>query len=225
MSFYQLRGVTGITPRRNNLADVYQQAALLPAQKQAEYTRQAQDKQNELGEKNIELGERSLDLKEKDMDQTNAYYSRMAGISEDAAKAADRDRNRGLWMQGGMTALSGVNALNDAVGGDLVGKTASTVKDVFSPAVGAVKDVFSPGVKDALDFAKPGDMMALGGKVYDPVKSIADTGRTIGDVAGGAGGFAKDYLVDPVVEGARKVGKWAGDAVGSAANWIGGLFS
>lgn len=186
MSFYQLRGLTGMRPKRNEMAEIYEQSALLPAYKEAEYARKA--------------SERSADQAERGLEQNQAYYNRMAGLQEDANEAAERDRNRGLLLQGGMALAGGYNALNDAVGGDLAGKTASTIKDVFTPAVDG---------RGAGSFAKNA-YSAYGG----------DNNWSLAGAAGNVGEAAKDYLIDPIASGAKKLGNWAADAGKDFMNWI-----
>lgn len=191
MSYYQLRGVTGFNPRRNDMAEVREKAAYLPAMKQAEFARAADNRANDIAEKGI--------------DQNQAYYTKMAGLTDDANKAAEKDRQRGLLMQGGLAVASGYDSLNDAVGGNLMGKTVGAVKDVFTPA-SAVGRGTGSAAKEAFS--------AYGG---------GGSGFGIGDVAG----LGKDYIVDPlvgagksVVEGVKKVGSWAGEAATGLAGFL-----
>jgi hypothetical protein len=178
MNFYQLRGTTGFMPKRDNMAEIYDRSALLPSIKNAEFNRSAT--------------ERAQQQSQRQLDQNQAYYDKSLSLQEDAQNAAEKDRNRGLILQGGMAALSGASALNDAVGGDLPGK-----------AVGAIKDVFSPSQP-----FNPGEIMSPN---YAGTSSPSD-GWSLSSAASDIGSAAKDYIVDPLAEGIKKAGGYLADA-------------
>lgn len=195
MSYYQLRGITGFNPRRNDMAEIREKAALLPQMRQADFNNAASTRANDIAERGV--------------DQNQSYYNRMAGLTEDANKAAEKDRQRGLMLQGGMAGIQGLSALNDWAGGDLAGKAVGAVNDVFTPtsalgrgAGSAAKDAFS----------------AYGG---------GKSGFGIGDTAQAIGGLGKDYIADPLVDvgkaamsGIKKVGNWAGEAATGIAGFL-----
>jgi len=112
MNTNQLRGLTGITPKKDYLSEIYAKSSTLPAAKQAEYTKNYND-------------------------QNLALQQNYNDIAQQSADAAAKDRERAMWLQGGMLGVNAYNAINDSMGGGLTDKITSGAKglvDTFTPS-------------------------------------------------------------------------------------------
>jgi hypothetical protein len=172
----QMRGVTGIAPKRDYNAENYAKAQTLPAEKAYQYNKDAT--------------ERSLALTEQGLNDQKDYYDSL-----------DADRKRGMWLQGGMLGVSGLNAINDATGGDLLENVSSGISNIFDGGAGDISNNVGVG-----NFSDPSNI---------PGSSF------LSDAAGAVG----DYIIDPIVEGAGAIKDWAADAVSGAGDWLDSLFS
>lgn len=170
MNYYQLRGVTGISPKKNYNAENYAKAALLPTQKADEFSRNA----------------------------TQQSLKMQADRAEMMKDAMEADRKRGMYMQGGMLGLKAADAFDinpETIGKavtsgvtGLLGKGAETVTtggDSLSGFGGMSANAQMPGyglIAGANEFA--GDI-ARGAKDYfvDPIVENVSKGlKYAGDV-------------------------------------------
>lgn len=164
MNTYQIRGATGIAPRKNRLAEVYSQSRTLPSLKAYEYDKAAQ--------------ERSLGLQERSVDNM-----------KEAQRAADSDRKRGLWLQGGMLGVNAYRAADDA---GLIDKG----KDLLTSAFTSDKVI-----GDSLSgFAGQSEINNMAPWTERAVDTVSDWGGEAVDMVGDAGSWIKDNAIDPAAD-------------------------
>lgn len=169
MSLRQMRGVTGINPKRDWIAQASAQSATLPALKQVQY--------------NKDINDRSLALTEQANANNKAYYDDSLRLQEDALAAQKADYKRGLMLQGGMVGVNAYNALDDA---GAIDKGVSVAKGL----IGAAPETITTGGDSLSGFAGSSANSQMGG--YGLMGKAAEYGSDIVSGVGQAAGYVTD---------------------------------